>query len=59
MIYTVSDSSNNKETVIRTIEKKDVNAPVITLKGGENYYVTQMVNIKILVIQQKMNVKVI
>lgn len=41
MIYTVSDSSNNKKTVIRTIEKKDVNAPIITLKGGENYYVTQ------------------
>lgn len=41
IIYTVSDSSNNKETVIRTIKKKDVNAPVITLKGKENYYITQ------------------
>lgn len=31
--YTVSDSSGNETTVQRTIERTDVTAPVITLKG--------------------------
>ena len=38
VVYTVSDSSKNKSSVSRTINKVDDEAPVITLKGGSTYY---------------------
>ena len=39
--YTVSDSSGNKATVTRKINRVDNEAPIITLKGGDNYYITE------------------
>lgn len=35
-IYEVFDSSNNKTKVIRTIEEKDIEKPIITLTNGNN-----------------------
>lgn len=36
IVYEVSDSSNNTVKVIRTIQKKDIEKPVISLKGSNN-----------------------
>ena len=40
IVYSVSDSSGNIETVKRTIIKEDKTAPEITLNGNETVYVT-------------------
>ena len=40
IVYSVSDSSGNIETIKRTIIKEDKTAPEITLNGNETIYVT-------------------
>ena len=42
--YEVSDSSGNKEKVIRLINKKDEEAPVLSLKGNKKTYVSLKAN---------------
>lgn len=39
VIYKVEDSSKNKTEIIRKLNRVDKDAPKITLKGGESYYV--------------------
>ena len=38
--YIVKDSSGNKETVNRILNREDTEAPTITLNSGDTYYVT-------------------
>lgn len=39
IIYEVSDSSGNKEKVIREIIKEDIDAPILKLKGSSTLYI--------------------
>ena len=40
VIYKAKDSSGNKTQIIRTLNRKDKEAPEITLNGSETYYIS-------------------